>query len=347
VTTQTETTTLHDSGFRLPAGVAAAIERANQLMANPGQAAPEGDTKPADAAPPAPPAEPTPEATPPVTPEVTPPASDPAKPVNWEHQYKSIKGRFDKSQEEVRQLTADIAELRRALAHAQATRPADPAPAAPLTAQFSTEDLTDEERNDYGEDLLKVVDKVAGRKIAQVVGAFEQKFGSLEQKVQGVAQVTQLSAKERFAQTLSDRVPNWRELNRDEGFLDWCEEIDQFSGQKRLDLLRNAYQSEDAPRCAAIFQGYLKVANPSAAPRSETTAAPKPSGKVPLESLAAPGRARSTAPDAGPGDKPIIARSEIEKFFSDVRRGVYRGRDAEKAAREAEIFVATQEGRVR
>ncbi|WP_020095683.1 hypothetical protein [Methylobacterium sp. 285MFTsu5.1] len=337
-TTTNDTTTLKDGGFRLPAGVAASIQRANDLMANQGQPTPvPTDDDPALEAPVPEPA--------PVTVEVTPPA-DPAKPVNWEERYKAMKGRFDKAQEDLRTATADIAELRRSLAHAQAARPAAPATAT-ISPQFTAEDLTEEERNDYGEDLLKVVDKVAGRKIAQVVGAFEQKFGEIEQKVQGVTQVTQLSAKERFTQSLTDRVPNWRELNRDEGFLDWCEEIDQFSGQKRLDLLRNAYQSEDAPRCAAIFAGFLKEANPSAAPRSETTAAPKPTGKVPLESLAAPGRARSTAPTAGPGDKPIIARSDIQKFYSDVQKGLYRGRDAEKAAREEEIFQATQDGRVR
>lgn len=339
-TTPDNTVTLQDTGFKLPPGVAASIQRANDLMA--AQTQPAGDTPPAED-----------NTTAEVTPEVTPePASEPAaapepKKDSWEHRYLSMKGRHDKLVEDNRQLTADIAELRRALAHAQAARPAAPAPVAGLSTKFTAEDLTPEERADYGEDLLKVVDKVAGRKLAEVVGAFEQKFGEIEQKVQGVAQVTQISAKERFGQTLTDRVPNWRELNRDDNFLDWCEEIDPFSGQKRLDLLRNAYNSEDAPRCAAIFQGYLKVANPSAAPRNETTAAPKPTGKVPLESLAAPGRARSTAPDVGPGDKPIIARSEVDKFYSDVQRGKYRGKEAEKDRREAEIFEALNEGRVR
>jgi hypothetical protein len=339
--TPTTTITLQDPGFRLPPAVQASIDRANGMIAAQATPVPTAeDTPPADAA------DVTTTATE-VTEPVTEPTAQPGKPTDWEGRYKAMKGRHDKAQEQIGALTADLSELRRTVAHLQAARPAAPAQPVQIAAGFTAEDLTDEERNDYGPDLLNVVEKVAGRKIASVIGAFEQKFGEIEQKVQGVTQVTQLSAKDRFTQSLTNRVPNWRQLNRDEGFLGWLDEMDQFSGQTRLALLQQAHRDEDAPRCAAIFEGYLQVANPPAAPQKETKSDQQPSGKVSLESLAAPGRARSAAPTPGPGDKPIIARTDIEKFFADVRRGLYRGNEAEKNRIEAEIFEATNEGRVR
>ena len=37
---------------------------------------------------------------------------------------------------------------------------------------------------------------------------------------------------------------------------------------------------------------------------------------------------------------------DIEKFFTDVRKGKYKGREDERARMERDIFAAQQEGRI-
>lgn len=119
-------------------------------------------------------------------------------------------------------------------------------------------------------------------------------------------------------------------------------------------MLDAAYQAADAPRVLAFFTGFVNdeaiaAGNVAPAPTPEPPQAPRQAA-VPLERLAAPGRARpaggSDAPNV-PADKPTFTRKQISVFYNDVRRGAYAGREAEKAAREREIFSAQNEGRVR
>jgi hypothetical protein len=61
--------------------------------------------------------------------------------------------------------------------------------------------------------------------------------------------------------------------------------------------------------------------------------------------LAAPGRAKSAAA-AAPAEKPFFTSAQITRFYADVNSGKYRGREADKAKLEAQIFDAQREGRI-
>jgi hypothetical protein len=64
-----------------------------------------------------------------------------------------------------------------------------------------------------------------------------------------------------------------------------------------------------------------------------------------LEDFAAPGRARS-APQTTPPEKPFYSQASIAKFYADKLAGKFRGREAEVAQVEADIFQAQHEGRI-
>jgi len=67
-----------------------------------------------------------------------------------------------------------------------------------------------------------------------------------------------------------------------------------------------------------------------------------------LDTLAAPGRAtHATDANSSQDGKPVYTHAEIKRFYNDVRRGAYAGRDADKARIEADMFAAQREGRVR
>lgn len=47
------------------------------------------------------------------------------------------------------------------------------------------------------------------------------------------------------------------------------------------------------------------------------------------------------------GDTKVYTRVDVAKFFDDVRKGVYKGREQERDRIERDIFAAQREGRIR
>jgi hypothetical protein len=64
-----------------------------------------------------------------------------------------------------------------------------------------------------------------------------------------------------------------------------------------------------------------------------------------LERQVAPGKGRSGG--AKPqGEAKSYTSEDIKKFFSDVQKGKYKGREAERDRIERDIFAAQREGRI-
>lgn len=346
-----------DPNARIPAAVKAAGKRAEDVhkqvyskepVAEEPKDGGEPGTEPATTEPAvAAPAEPT-AATPPtpVTPEGNqPPKSTPAPAADedtWKHKYDSMKGRFDRSQGQIRQLSDQISQLNAELAAARAAPTPPPAAPNPL--------LSPKEVEEYGEEFLSVVGKKAKEVYSPEITALQAEIASLKQELAGVNGVVATDARSRFFADLERSLPNWSELNTNDAFLDWLKLPDAYSGVIRHELLNAAYERNDAPRVLAFFNGFLAeeaaVDPAKLAPTPVPAATPAP-GKVPLETFAAPGRAKSTAATPAPAEKPIIHRAQISQFYLDVSAGKYRGREEEKNRLEAMIFAAEKDGRIR
>lgn len=261
---------------------------------------------------------------------------------SWEHRYKSMKGRFDRSQDQLRQMSEQIQSLQSVIATMQATT----APASKEAEEAIERLITPEEENDYGQDFLKVVGKKAKEELLPVIKKYENKIAELEARLQGVNGYVAQDARQRMLDYLSDKIPNWRDLNKDDTFLDWLQLPDLYSGAIRHELLKAAFERNDAPRVAAFFTGFL-AEEAAVAPAMDETGRSEPPAKMSLEKLAAPGRAKSAAATNAPAEKPIFTRAQIAKFYADAAAGKYRGRDAERDRLEAQIFSAEREGRIR
>lgn len=262
---------------------------------------------------------------------------------SWEHKYKSIHGRYVRQQETLKQMSEQITNLQNVIATLQAA----PAATAP-TPEFKAESLiTPEEASDYGEDFLKIVGKKAREELGPVFQGYEQQINALKQQLAGVNGVVQKDSAQKLLASLDERLPNWRDVNTNPEFLDWLRLPDPYSGAIRHDMLKAAYAQGNAHRVSAFFNGFLAeeaaVAPANAEPDTEVTKVPK----VPLASLAAPGRAKTAASASAPAEKPIFTRTQIAAFYADVAAGKFRGRDAEKNKAEAQIFEAQRDGRIR
>lgn len=340
-----------DPDVKMPAAVLAAAKRSDDLFNTYRDQPEEGEEQP--------PAEPvtaegnsdqqTPlTAEPPGQPPQTIVSDEPTEPTrDWERDYKSMHGRFMKAQETIRQQGEAIEGLQRVLAAMQtAPAPADENAASNLLGDV---ELTAEETSEFGEDFMRVVEKKAKQAMAPVVQRYEQEIASLKQRLSGVAGVMQADAQTRVKQQLTELVPNWQQLNYDEQFLAWLGLPDPYSGAIRGEMLKNAYAQGDALRVANFFKGFLAEEAAVAPARAEPHVGSETVPKVPLENLAAPGRAKTAASQTVPAEKPVVTRAQIATFYADVAANKYRGTEGqkEKARIEALIFDAQREGRIR
>lgn len=349
---------IDDKDVKIPAAIKASAEKANEIYKQVYQTS----VEPADPAA-EPPKEPPALPAPTEAPALPPPAPTPADPVTqkgneppvepqggWEHAYKSMKGRHDSLKdinkqlvESNRMLMDHNAQLQAAAATPHAPAPAPtPAPAETTAASL----LTPKEVEDYGADFLGVVGKKAKEALTPEVAALQQQVAELKNQLQGVGTSVRLNAREQMKADLAQAVPDWEQINHDQNFHAWLALRDPLSGNIKHAMLKEAWDRNDAVRVQAFFKGFLAQEATSAPADPQ----PDPSqGKVPLESLAAPGRAKPAADvsQRSPAEKPIITRSEIANFYRDVAAGRWRGRDPDKLAYEAQIASALREGRVR
>lgn len=333
-----------DPNVKVPPSVLANSQRSEQLMKDRNDALAAAAAE-ANGEPPADGLKLTPVA--PVVPQRTsvqdaPPAPAPAStPTQEELDKHAMKVRMERATKDNIRLSEEVNQLRSVMATMAA---APVAPVAPAPAELRAASLiTPQEVADYGEEFLDVIGKKARESTLADIAALKQQIETLSRGVQATAQVTTEQAKDAMLRTLDEKLPEWRALNNDQNFISWLRLPDTYSGAIRQELLTSAYGQNNAARVLAFFNGFLSE---EAAVSPASPPAPTPNGKVPLETLAAPSRARSAAANA-PAEKPIITRAQIANFYTEVAAGKYRGRDEEKAQNEAAIFSANQEGRIR
>lgn len=333
----------NDPNVKMPAAVRAAAARSDQMF-NQFRDQP---VTPAGNEPPAEPAEATaqeaaPEPAPQEAPAPAQPAPRaPAEDESWEHKYKSVHGRLLRQQDQMKSMADEIANLHNVIA----TMRAEPAEVPPeLRAERL---ITDDEARDYGEDFLKVVGKKAKEELVPIIQQQASKIAELERRLSGVTEVVEKDGKQKMLDTLDQKLPAWRELNTNPEFISWLRLPDPFSGAIRHNMLKAAYDAGNANRVLAFFNGFLAEEAAVAPAKAEPDTGAQRLPKVPLESLAAPGRAKSAAGTSAPAEKPVFTRANIAAFYADVAAGRYRGRDADKASVEKQIFDAQREGRIR
>lgn len=282
--------------------------------------------------------EPTPAPSPapaPVEPE--PPVVNPP-PVDWEHRYNSMKGRHDRAVAQTNQLSEKMANLERLVATLQ--KPTTPTELTPESL------LTPKEVEDYGEEFLAVVGKRAKQEFQSTINALQSKITSLESQLGATTESVHATGRTNLEAFMDSKLPGWEEINTDDDFLHWLGLPDPYSGGIRHDLLRSAHEALDAPRVLNFFRGFLSE-RAATAPALPAEPVPTPQvAKVPLEQFAAPGRAKTAAPNPVPAEKPLISRAFIARFYADCAANRYRGRDQERTDVEKSIFLAEREGRI-
>lgn len=331
---------------KLPPQIAAQVARANALVE---QLLPQPVAEPVEEPVAEPVAEPI--AQEPAPAPVEQPVADPA-PINWEHRYKSLDGRYRAMEGRLRDATATISLLQEQV-DALSARQFAKTPAEPAAEE---DPFTEEEKNEYGADFMAVVAKQARRVSAPLVRELEEKVGQLEQELGRTRSVSQNQGRAQMFAYMDAEIPSWRQVNDNPDFLDWLDLQDPYSGVIRKKYLMDAFEQNDAPRVATFFKGFLteeaalapagQIQQAPLAPVTPAAASVAPAARVSLVSLAAPGRTSMAAAHAPTADKPVYSRAQIAQFYAQVAAGKFRNREQEKVATENLIVEATREGRI-
>ncbi|MDH0796436.1 MULTISPECIES: hypothetical protein [Pseudomonas] len=255
----------------------------------------------------------------------------------WEQRFKVIQGKYNAEipalQQDVSRLTAELD---------KAKQPAGNA------VQRAVSDLTPEEIENYGPDLVALIQRVAGGQVAANPAELEtikSELEGLKQKTQQTDQEKAVQAQEEFFRQLIQRVPDAIEVNALPAFHEWLSHMDAFSGKERQQLLIEAQTANDAYRAAALFQAFKDSQPASDAGASAPVPVPvpaKPANVIPEEEI----QPRSTRTNAQPpAEGKWWSNEEINQFYKDVALGK-RYTKAEAAAIEQDISDAVANGRI-
>lgn len=191
----------------------------------------------------------------------------------------------------------------------------------------------------FGQDLVEMVQRVAETMFGAAAKAIDARLAAVEQRLEGTAQVVAKTAEETFYERLAAAVPDFADINTNEGFLAWLGEEDGVSGMPRQQALTAAGNALDASRTAKVFLAFKATQAPPA------PAAPaKPSASAQLARQVSPSSVATPAVRAE--TKPIYTVAEVQSFYRDMQSGKYRGREAEASALETTINEALAEGRI-
>jgi uncharacterized protein YeaO (DUF488 family) len=266
---------------------------------------------------------------------------DPKVEETFEKRYKTLQGMYNadtaRLRSENQQLNGRVTQLEQLLSTLSTQSTPRQEPAAKL--------ITDKDMEEYGDSI-----DVMRRVTAEALSDRDQRVAELEQmvrqmqtsvlpRVEQVAHKQAVSAEQLFWTELSAAVPDWKETNANSDFQSWLLEVDPLTGLSRQTYLEDAQRNLDARRVANFFSAWQNKGGQSVAQPSRNAAVSE------LDKQVAPGRGRSSGAPAGNNAKTYTS-NDIKKFFDDVRKGVYRGREAERDRIERDIFAAQQENRI-
>lgn len=267
----------------------------------------------------------------------------------WKQKFSTLRGMFNA---DIPRLNAELRELRekntgleQLIAQLQAAPPR-------LPVQPGSH-ITETDIQEYGNDLVDLARRAAHDALGDELQQLRAQNAELRQQSLQFQQVAGnfnaervKTARQTVHEALNVRIPDWQVINREPEFLDWLAEVDAFSGDTRQAMLNRAYESNDAPRVVAFFTKYVtdkQIVTGQAG--NQTTRSPT----VSLDNLVAPGRATNVGTPQvsdSQANARIWTSAEVQKFYHDVQRGLFKNNPAEKNRLESLIIKAGNEGRI-
>ena len=253
----------------------------------------------------------------------------------FKQKYATLLGKYDaevpRLHQQVRELNGELGQIRKDIAAK---------PVEPTKSKEKVSFVTDEDRAEYGEELLDVQRRVAQEVSQDYEDRLERQDAVIAKLQEKLASTGSQVGEMDFSQRLQQAVPDWSQIDNDERWVAWLNEHDpMLRGQRRV-LAQAAFDNGDVD----AVSDYVKLWKTSL---GEPDVA-KQNRKTELEKQVAPNRsANSTRTQSAAQNSKIYSTREVDNAWTKVRTLNTRGQYAEAEKLEAELTVAYMEGRVR
>lgn len=269
--------------------------------------------------------------------------------------YRTLQGIFDKARTdwdaERQSLHTQISTLTDRLTKLEEPAPADTGTVEPAAPQKL---VTDADIEDFGADMIDMVRRVVQEAfpadaLTATLSQLGERLTTLEQGQSQLVQTTAQSAEADYYKGLTDKLPQWQQINTDPLFLQWLQDVDPLSRMPRQAYLNDAFQRRDVEQTVDLMETWAREAGIAlnGTPQPEPVPTPEPQPQTdPLLSQVQPQTVQASR-SSEPAEARIWTPAEVQAFYSDVARGKFRNDPDQAAAIEAEIDLAVQQGRVR
>ena len=255
---------------------------------------------------------------------------------SFKQKYSTLKGKYDaevpRLHQQLRELTDQMAAIRKDAEDAKKAEAEKP--------KEKVSYITDADREEYGDDLIDFQRRVAKEQAQEFEGRFEQQAKVIEALQQKISTTDSQVGEQGFAQKLNTLVPGFDQLDSDERWVAWLNEIDPMTRGPRRDQAQAAYNAGDAEAIAHYVSLFNGSANPATNSKSDRQAE--------LEKQVTPSRSASTVTTkSSNSSSKIYSERDLTNAWTKVRTLNTQGKydDAEKL--EAELSIAYMEGRVK
>ena len=254
----------------------------------------------------------------------------------FEQKYSTLKGKYDaevpRLHHQVRELTEQIDAIRKEAEAAKKVESEKP--------KEKVSYVTDADREEYGDDLIDFQRRVAKEVSQEYEGRFEQQAKVIEDLQKQVSNTGSQVGEVGFAQKLNNLVPGFDQLDNDERWVAWLNEIDPMTRGPRRDQAQSAFNSGDAEAVAHYVSLFRESVEPIANGASDR--------QMELEKQVTPNRsASSTATKSVGREAKVYSQGELTKSWNKIRTLSTQGKYDDAAKLEAELTRAYMEGRVK
>ena len=270
--------------------------------------------------------------------EVTP-TDDAPKQVedDFKQKYNTLRGKYDAEVPRLHQQLKDLASELNALKKAQEEKPVEPAKPKEKVSY-----VTDEDRAEFGEELIDVQRRVAKEVAQDYEDRFEAQAEIIKQLQDQLKQNDSKVGEMSFSQKLGQLVPDFAQIDNDPRWVEWLNEVDPIIRDQRRVLAQAAFDKGDADAVAH----YVKLFKQSLG-EPEAKVQEKAVRQTELEKQVSPSRSATTASTPTDRKSRVYSQREIDAGWNKIRTLNTKGQFAEAEKLEAELTAAYLEGRVR
>ena len=200
--------------------------------------------------------------------------------------------------------------------------------------------VTDEERAEFGEELLDVQRRIAKEVSQEYEERFEQQESVIKELQDQLAKTGNQIGEVGFSQRLAQLIPDFAEIDQDERWMQWLNEHDPMLRGPRRSQAQAAFDAGDAEAVAHYVNLWKKTLAVPTEPE-------KPVVQAELEKQVAPTRSANSVKQPTNQNSKIYSAKEMDAAWNKLSLMMRRGKLEEAAKLEAELSAAYTEGRVR